>query len=273
MTTPIKKLSIITININNAEGLRKTIESVVSQTYTDFEYIVIDGASTDNSAEVITEYADKFTYWVSESDKGIYNAMNKGILKASGDYCLFLNSGDWFVDENVLLNFYQSNFVEDIVSGNMLTYKDGNKRLRESVKAEKLSFDLFYMDSLPHPATFIKRKLFFDYGLYNENNRIVSDWEFFLKTLVINNCSYNHFDRIISVFDLTGLSSQTAMGELTKNERQKVFQNNMPLIYQSYSCIYDENMELRAIQKEYYQLKYGKFSFFIHFFLWLKRIK
>jgi glycosyltransferase involved in cell wall biosynthesis len=267
------RISIVTININNAQGLGKTIESVVSQICFDYEYIIIDGASADGSIDVIKKYSDKIHYWVSEPDKGIYNAMNKGILKASGDYCLFLNSGDWLVDENVLLNFCQSNFVEDIVSGNLLTYKDGNKKLRESVKAEELSFDLFYKDSLPHPATFIKRKLFFDYGLYNENNRIVSDWEFFLKTLVINNCSYNHFDRIISVFDLTGLSSQPAMGELTKKERQKVFQNNMPLIYQPYSSIYDENMELRAIQKEYYQLKYGKFSFFIHFFLWLKRIK
>lgn len=78
------KLSIITINRNNAAGLRRTIESVVSQTYTDFEYIIIDGASTDGSVEVIKEYSDKITYWVSEPDTGIYNAMNKGILKAQG---------------------------------------------------------------------------------------------------------------------------------------------------------------------------------------------
>ena len=88
------KLSIITINRNNAAGLRRTIESVVSQTYTEFEYIIIDGASTDESVDVIKEYADKITFWVSEPDNGIYNAMNKGILKAKGEYLLFLNSGD-----------------------------------------------------------------------------------------------------------------------------------------------------------------------------------
>jgi glycosyltransferase involved in cell wall biosynthesis len=264
------KLTIITINRNNAEGLRKTIESVVSQTCTNFEYIVIDGASTDNSVEVVKEYADKITYWVSEPDKGIYNAMNKGILKANGAYLLFLNSGDWLVDDKVLSDFYQSGFEEDVVSGNMLTDKDGDRSLRESVKKSELTFDLLYSDSLPHPATFIKRKLFFDYGLYNEKNRIVSDWEFFLIALVIYNCSYNHFDRIICVFDLTGLSSQSAMGDITKAERLSVFQNNMPLMYNAYRKIHEENRELKIVQSEYYKLKYGKFSFIIRFFLWLK---
>ena len=95
------KLSIITINLNNAQGLEKTIKSVVSQTYSDYEYIIIDGASTDGSVDVIQEYRNKITYWVSEPDTGIYNAMNKGILKATGEYCQFLNSGDILVDNNV----------------------------------------------------------------------------------------------------------------------------------------------------------------------------
>ena len=86
------KLSIITINLNNAAGLRKTIQSVVNQTYIDFEYIIIDGFSSDGSIEVIKEYADRINYWVSEPDRGIYNAMNKGILKTSGEYIHFLNS-------------------------------------------------------------------------------------------------------------------------------------------------------------------------------------
>ena len=120
------KLSIITINRNNAAGLRKTIESVVSQTYTDFEYIIIDGASTDGSVEVIKEYAEatlpcgeglgERLYWVSEPDKGIYNAMNKGILKAQGEYLLFLNSGDWLVDKDVIKSFIDLNIINDIVN-------------------------------------------------------------------------------------------------------------------------------------------------------------
>ncbi|MDR2910496.1 MAG: glycosyltransferase [Bacteroidales bacterium] len=94
------KLSIITINLNNVAGLQKTIESVVKQTFTDYEYIVIDGGSTDGSADIIKQHANKITYWVSEPDKGIYNAMNKGIRVAKGEYCLFLNSGDWLINSN-----------------------------------------------------------------------------------------------------------------------------------------------------------------------------
>ncbi len=88
------KLSIITINKNNAYGLRKTIQSVINQTYSNIEYIIIDGASTDGSIDVIKKFEDKIDWWASEPDTGIYNAMNKGIKIATGDYCQFLNSGD-----------------------------------------------------------------------------------------------------------------------------------------------------------------------------------
>jgi len=104
---PTKTLSIITINKNNAAGLEKTIESVIGQTSNDFEYIVIDGASSDGSVEVIQKYADKINYLVSEPDTGVYNAMNKGIRKAQGTYCLFLNSGDWLVSPETLDNFFK----------------------------------------------------------------------------------------------------------------------------------------------------------------------
>ncbi len=90
------KLSIITVNLNNKDGLQKTIDSVISQTFKDFEWIVIDGGSTDGSKELIEKYSDYISYWVSEPDKGIYNAMNKGIKVAKGDYLEFLNSGDIF---------------------------------------------------------------------------------------------------------------------------------------------------------------------------------
>ena len=94
------KLSVITINLNDAEGLQKTLRSVWErQSFTDFEHIVIDGASTDGSVEVIKKYADKLAYWVSEPDKGIYSAMNKGIVRARGEYLLFINSGDWLADD------------------------------------------------------------------------------------------------------------------------------------------------------------------------------
>ena len=87
-------LSIITVNLNNCDGLQKTIDSVVGQTFTDYEWIVIDGGSMDGSRELIEQYADCLAYWCSEPDNGIYNAMNKGISRATGEWLLFLNSGD-----------------------------------------------------------------------------------------------------------------------------------------------------------------------------------
>ena len=98
------ELSIITINLNNCAGLQKTLDSVFAQTFTDYEYLVIDGGSTDGSAELIKKQENKFVYCVSEKDNGIYHAMNKGIRKATGDYLLFLNSGDYLVNDEVLSN-------------------------------------------------------------------------------------------------------------------------------------------------------------------------
>ena len=116
----MKKLSIITVNKNNAEGLRKTIESVVCQTFKDFEYIVIDGASTDESVAVIETYLANVTYWVSKPDRGIYEAINKGIKVAVGEYCLFLNSGDYLSSDSILEKAFSYGFFEDIVYGDVI---------------------------------------------------------------------------------------------------------------------------------------------------------
>ena len=115
-------LSIITINRNNAVGLKKTLESVASQTCRDFEHIIIDGASTDGSVDVINDYVastagKNVSYWISEPDSGVYNAMNKGIKKAIGDYCLFLNSGDWLFNSDTVKNEKETDHTEDIDSG------------------------------------------------------------------------------------------------------------------------------------------------------------
>ena len=125
------KLSIITINYNNASGLRKTIESVVNQTSLEFEYIVIDGASTDGSIEIIKEFKDKITFWVSEPDTGIYNAMNKGIHSAKGKYCQFLNSGDSLVPPNVTESMLFNLPDSGIVIGNMLKKLTSGKIIRD----------------------------------------------------------------------------------------------------------------------------------------------
>ena len=110
------KLTIITINYNNLEGLKRTVESVVNQTWQELEYIVIDGGSTDGSAAFLASCSDTIDYWVSEPDNGIYNALNKGIQKATGEYLLFLNSGDHFYSDEVLANNVHHLVNSDIIA-------------------------------------------------------------------------------------------------------------------------------------------------------------
>lgn len=215
------KLSIITINLNNVTGLRKTIESVVSQTFTDYEYIIIDGGSTDGSVDVIKEFVDKITYWVSELDKGIYQAMNKGILRASGEYCLFLNSGDWLIENKVLNEAFIRSNDEDLL------YCDSITERGPKTQPDNLTLYKFIYGSLSHPATFIKRKLFNTVGLYNEQNYIVSDWEFFLKLIIYYDFTYRHLPVFLSYHDKNGISSSPTHSSILTKERLDVLKRNL----------------------------------------------
>ena len=217
------KLSIITVNLNNRDGLQKTIDSVVSQTFRDFEWIVIDGGSTDGSKELIEQYADHFAYWVSEPDKGVYNAMNKGIKVAKGDYLQFLNSGDWLYNETALERCFSHGFTADIAYGDLYLRDKSN-----SIKCcypDTLTFSFFFQKSLCHNATFIKRRLIVDV-LYNENLRIVSDWEFFIIQYV-KNSTFFHIKEFLISYDMSGISSANI--ELLKKERDTVIRNIIPV--------------------------------------------
>ena len=231
------KLSIITINLNNKAGLRKTIRSVVSQTYADYEYILIDGGSTDGSVDVIKEHDDRISYWVSEPDKGIYNAMNKGIKMASGDYCLFLNSGDYFLNSTVLEICLNSLFTEDIIYGNVVFDRQG---ILETFKTPAmLTFYYFYINSIPHPCSFIKRDLFFQIGLYNERYKIVSDWEFFLKAIFLKNSTLKYIDKEIAAINCTGISMNS--GDLCEKERSAVLTELFPGFLPDYEKLHTYN--------------------------------
>lgn len=222
------RLSIITVNLNNYSGLRKTIESVVSQTYSDIEYIVIDGDSTDSSVNVIKEYSDKITYWVSEPDTGIYQAMNKGIRKATGEYCQFLNSGDRLVAPDVTENMLGLLTDAGILIGNMLKIlPDGKIFHDKGTGFGNITFLTFYKGTLNHSAAYIKRSLFDKYGLYDECLRIVSDWKWYLLAVGLKNESVVHRDIDVTLFDMTGIS--TTHHELVKKERQKVLEELLPV--------------------------------------------
>ena len=203
------KLSIITINLNNSSGLRKTIVSVLTQTSHDFEFIVVDGASTDGSVELIQsfDFCNLHSFqWISETDLGIYNAMNKGIRMAKGEYVHFLNSGDWLVDENVVENMLKRLDNNDIFIGNVISVRtDGKIRLKKNIK--EVSLMTFYGSTLEHTSAYIRKVLFEKYGLYDENLKIVSDWKWYLVVAGLNNAKVGFTDIYVTCFDTTGISS------------------------------------------------------------------
>ena len=215
--------SIITINFNNCDGLRRTIESVVNQTNDNYEYIVIDGGSTDGSVDVIQKYSDRISYWVSEKDDGIYNAMNKGVMQAHGDYCLFLNSGDSFYDKHVLNKNLLSDNKSDIVVGRLVSDSDGRELF--SPPSDDISMYYFYTSTLPHQASFIKTKLLKQYP-YDESLKIVSDWKFFVETIIFHHCKVGFIDVPIAKFDMTGISTSNA--SKTWDEKMKVLRQMFP---------------------------------------------
>lgn len=221
------KISVITINLDNKKGLLKTIESVIHQSYANFEYIVIDGSSKDGSYELLLKYASKINKWLSEQDKGIYNAMNKGIALADGEYLIFLNSGDYFVNHEVLSKV--SKYFNDnikVCTGDLLI-NDGAEN-QKAVSPVYLTLEVLLYGSISHPSSFIHYSLFEKYGYYNENYRIVSDWEFFLITLLLNNESYFKIEELISVFNKQGISENIKYKKIHEQERHEVLNRLFP---------------------------------------------
>jgi glycosyltransferase involved in cell wall biosynthesis len=199
------KLSIITVNKNNAPGLEKTIQSVISQTYTDFEYIIIDGNSTDGSANVIKKHSAKINYWISEADTGIYNAMNKGIRKAQGEFCLFLNSGDWLINDSTLTKLFDE-LIHTEDAG--IYYTDSIATNHPYFEPPKL-IDINYLivNNLNHQNSLIKRSLFLEHGLYSENYRIAADYDFWLREFWTYKTKFIYIKTNIAVYDSFGISS------------------------------------------------------------------
>lgn len=268
------KLSIITINYNNSEGLRKTIDSVVSQTWQEFEWIIVDGGSIDGSRELIEQTAsqletqdwttkqfsgpdDPAAYiadntpstqsanphslipttrcllWCSERDKGIYNAMNKGIVHAQGEYCLFLNSGDCFYDCDVLSKAFSYEFNLGIVCFNQIFDKPGP--IEYSSKVSEKSFNVLYLlgGTLPHQATLIKRELFITVGLYDEALIVVADWKFFVLSIVFYNVTCCYYPVDFAIIQMEGLSMSQI--KLREQERKTIKDAFFPrLVQQDY---------------------------------------
>lgn len=238
-------LSIITINRNNSAGLEKTLKSVASQTCNDFEHIIIDGASTDDSVDVIKKYESSLSTlktshlikWVSEPDKGIYNAMNKGIKMAEGEYVQILNSGDILASDDVVarmrIELRNKNNALDaplpILYGNMV--KDfGNGKKKKDTCGNGIytpeSFLYFYNGTLNHGSAYIRRDLFEKYGYYNEEMKICSDWEWYVRAIVLGKEKVFYTDIDVTIFDMFGVSeSDGKYKELIKKERREYLES------------------------------------------------
>ena len=218
------KFSVITINYNNCEGLRRTIESVIGQTFNVFEYIVIDGGSTDGSVEVIKNYSDRIDYWVSEKDRGIYHAMNKGVAQAHSEYCIFMNSGDSFFDDKVLERIADYEIDEDIVVGKLISNGKGQV-LFAPPQQHQISLYYLYSGTVPHQSSFIKTELLRMYP-YDESLKIVSDWKFYVQTIILHNCSVRYVDEMVARFDMDGVS--TSHPEAMWKEKEQVLLEMFP---------------------------------------------
>ncbi len=218
------KISIITVCYNSAATLEKTIQSVVSQTYKNIEYIVVDGNSKDSTLEIIKKYDEHITKWISEPDKGLYDAMNKGIEMATGNLVGILNSDDTFYNTLVLedlANFHQNNEIDASV-GNIVQHTAAGKIVRKysakNWQPKKLTIGFMP----PHPAIFFKRDLFTKFGLYKLDFTIGADYELITRFFLKNKISWKYSGTITTAMLVGGISSSGyGSYELISKEIQK----------------------------------------------------
>lgn len=244
-------LSIITVNKNNSYGLRKTMLSVVQQSFSDFEYIIIDGNSSDNSVDVIKELLANSHFqsnWVSENDSGIYNAMNKGIKVAKGDYLLFLNSGDSFTDNDCLQKAFENRPESDIINARCNIVDSNNNIVWTSPYLPTITLKTLYSIGLPHQSTFIKRELFDRYGLYREDFRYNADIAFWYKAILFGGATTTPLDLVITNYDQNGISSTESKTKRYLEEMDIIFNEGiLPRVIPDYK----EEREYRETMKEF----------------------
>jgi glycosyltransferase involved in cell wall biosynthesis len=229
-------ISIITINYNDKEGLDRTFKSVINQNWKEFEHIIIDGGSTDGSEKFVEDNSSFFSYCVSEPDKGIYHAMNKGIKQANGDFLIFLNSGDVFFNHKVLDNLKDNIMCDfdEIVYGDVLLRNEKTDLNRIQKHPENLTFNYFFNQTICHQSCVFKRELFDRIFYFNETYKIVSDWEFLIYAIFKKGVKIRKTPVIVSIFDTTGISSNQEMRGIANKEREEVLRKYFPLLIDDY---------------------------------------
>lgn len=260
------KLSIITINFNNVAGLQKTLASVAAQTYRDIEHIIIDAASTDGSVDVIREYEQQLhltqstihILWSSEKDKGVYDGMNRGIKKASGDYIWILNSGDCAATPDVvkkLMSVLNEGKI-DMLFGNIVRVYDNKKEyaplpvkrfMDEKPHPMDVSMLSFYTGTVPQDAAFVRRELFDKYGYFDDNLKICADWKLYLNMIALGGIQPLYVNIDVVLFDMTGISN--ANNELRLTERKAYLEEVLPASvrkdYDAYAFPIDQYRRLK----------------------------
>lgn len=258
------QLSIITINRNNAKGLEKTMQSVASQSCKDLEYIVIDGASTDKSVDVIKNLESECANlkWVSEPDNGIYNAMNKGLRMASGEYVQILNSGDELASTNVverMLKALDEKDNPDILYGNMIKAFADGKRVRDcGFAGEVPTMYGFIHGTLNHDPVYIRRSLFDKFGYYREDLPITADWRWYVEAIPFGGVVPRYVDIDVTIFDMNGISETQI--ERREKERDEELQRILPIgVYKDYQNYCFPIEQVRRLQR--HPLAYKLFYF------------
>lgn len=230
----MNKLSVITICFNEVETIEKTLQSVFEQQFNDYEYIVIDGGSTDGTVDIIKKYSDNITRIISEPDLGIANAHNKGIQLSQGEYLCFLNGGDYLCNNYIFQRIFSDELKADIIYGDIIfILKNGLKYRKKSPKSIKKNYML--IDCIPHPGTLIRKKLFNRIGNFDESYKIAADYDFFLRAIFDYKCNLKYMPFPFVVFNLQGISSLPIEKNNSNNERKKAQEK---YLYQSHSTIF-----------------------------------
>ncbi len=250
----LPKLSILTINLNNRAGLQKTLTSIATQSWRDFEVHVLDGGSTDGSLDVIQEHASMLASWVSEPDGGIYPAQNRAIRKANGEYVLFLNSGDWLRQADSLEQIFRHSPTADLLYGDVYFWKEGEEEQRKE-NQEELTALFLLLDTICHQVQILKRSLFHELGFYREDLRVVADYEFLVKTLIQHRKSFQYYPVPLAVVDLDGDGYRPGMAEHVWNSRQAIQKQYWdPLTLQDLLRIPTLQHEIKLLQAEQQRL-------------------
>lgn len=241
------RISIITVCLNSEKTIEQTIKSVLSQNYDDVEYLIIDGVSTDGTMEIVEKYREQLSVVVSEPDKGLYDAMNKGIALATGDVIGIINSDDWyepgvfeivrkeFMDEHVEVLHAQQNLIRDGIK----------KRVKEADNIEVLRYRM----ALNHPTVFVRKKIYEKYGVFDTKYMLCADYELLLR-FYVNSVNFKYVERIFANFRMTGLSN-------TYDKQKVIDVYNIAMHYLLCVPYNEEDYYKKKIEEEYLAQMWG----------------